>query len=484
MATSGVLYSSTLSDYQTQIDAFVASYKTSISTPITTLNTKKDTYTKQKTAISDILTKLKSLSTSLDALTESSISSKFKTNTITSSDTSVLAVTSTGISIEGDYAVSVEQLAKADKVVSSSINGSENNKYSSGSQSFTINVGDTDYNVSVDVSTATTNLDAMKSIMNAINASDAGTKVKATIIQDSDNTQRLVITSKATGSSNAISFKNDSGILSELGISDGSGSRTATSGSNGGYLYTDKTSLNSIFSVDGIEMTRNTNKISDVIQGVTFELKSAQSAGEKNVNVGVTLDRDGVTTLVNNFISSYNDTITFLNQKVAVTTTGTKSEFSGDVTVMDLRQKMRSLIAGKVTGLSSDVNSLNAIGISTNSDGTLTLKDTSKFNSVLENNVEDIANLFNSTDGMATRLSTFVNKYTKTGGILDQKTTNINNQLTSIAERLVTTQDQIDKKTAAVQTKYEKLLSTIIDLQNQQNTMASITSSYNSSTGY
>ncbi len=479
MASTGVILSSSLSDYQTQINDFIASYKKSISTPITNLNSKKDVYTQQKTAISDLTAKLKKLTAAVDDLTASDSSSKFKSNTITSSDSNAISVTSTGISTEGNYAVSVKQLAKYDKVVSSSLAGDEESKFAKDKQKMSINIAGNSYDIEIDLSDEKTNLSALRKIMNTINASDAGTKVKATMIQDTESTYRLVLTSKETGSKNAIALGGDSKFLKELGIVGNSNSRTLSSGSNGGYLYADTKQLDSIFSVDGIQMTRSGNKISDVISGVTFELKSTQSTGEKDITIGVSLDKNGIKSLVENFISSYNETLSYLTSKVAVSTSGSKSEFSGDTTLMDLRQKMRSLIVSQVGGITSNVKSLADIGITINANGTMTLKDTNKFNSVMENNVEDIANLFGSSSGIGTKLKDFVGNYTKANGILDRKTSNIETQISAITTRITNTQTQIDKKTEKVKADYEKLLSVMLDLNNQQALMNQITSSYN-----
>lgn len=476
-STSGLILSSTLSDYMEKINDYVSSYKESISKPLTTLKTKKDTYTKQKSAINDIKTKLNSLSSSLSDLTNSSALSKFNSNTVTSSDDSVLSVTTTGLTYAGNYLVNVKQIAKYDKVLSSSIIGSKNNTFSKGEKSLTITVGDSDYSIKFDVSKEETNLSVLKNMMNTINASDAGQKVKATIIQDTDSTYRLVITSKETGSNNAIKISGSEDLLKDLGLDDIDDSRTLVNGSKGGYLFSSSDALNSVFTVDGVQITRQSNKVSDVIPGITFELKQAQV--NKDINVNISLDKSSIKSIIENFISKYNDTITFLNQKVAVSSSGTKSELTGDTTIVDLRQKLRSLVVGKVEGLDTDIDSLVDIGININQDGTLILKDTNKFNSVLENNVNDIANLFNSQNGIAVKLSSYVNTYVKTNGILDNKVSNIEAQIKSIESKITTTTEQINKKTEKVQSDYEKLLNSMIQLNFQQSLISQITSNYN-----
>jgi len=477
-STSGLIFSTTISDYMDKIKDYVSSYKDSISKPLTSLKTKKDTYTKQKTAVNDIKTKLNSLSSVLSDLTATGSLSKFNSNTVTSSDENVLTVTSTGISYAGNYLINVKQIAKYDKVLSGSIIGTDKNSFSNGNQNLKITVGDSEYDVKIDVSEEETNLSALKKIMDTINSSEAGTKVKATIIQDTDTTYRLVITSKETGSKNAIKIKGSNNLLKDLGLLNKSDTRKLVNGTDGGYLYSSSSDLNAIFTVDGIQMTRQTNKISDVISGVTFELKQAQSS-DKYVNINITQNKSNVKTLVENFISKYNETINFLNQKVTVSTTGTKSELTGDTTIIDLRQKLRSLVIGKVDGLNTDIDSLVDIGIVINSDGTLTLKDTNKFNSVLENDVNYIANIFNSENGIATKLSSYINTYIKTNGILDNKVSNIDAQIKSIDSKINTTSEQINKKTEKVQEDYEKLLNTMIQLNYQQSLISQITSSYN-----
>jgi flagellar hook-associated protein 2 len=470
--TSGLLSSTSLSDYKEEIQSYLDSYEESINTPITTLNTKKDTYTSQKTAVTDLTTKLKTLQDTLDDLTETGSSSVFNSDTITLSSSDNLTATSTGSAVEGNYSIFVKQIAKNDKITSSSISDDGTDAISVGDQSFSVTVGTNSYNISFSVTEGETNSDVLQKIADAINDSDASDSVTATIVEDSESTSKLVLTSNSTGSKNAISLTDTTGALENIGISS---ERTTT----GGYLYADSSSLDAIINVDGVQITRSSNKISDAITGVTLNLKSAQSSTDSNVTMDVSLDTDSIKSLVDTFITNYNSVISYINTKVAITD-GEKSVLTGDTTITALRQKLRSMISGTVSSLSSSgYASLSSIGISATSDGTLEWSDTTKFNSAIESGVSNISNLFNNTtDGLATTLKAYVKTYTKTGGILANKTTNIATQISNIEDKIETTQDRIDKKVDAMSDSYTALLTSIINLQNQQTLMDTIASYY------
>ena len=72
------------------------------------------------------------------------------------------------------------------------------------------------------------------------------------------------------------------------------------------------------------------------------------------------------------------------------------------------------------------------IGITTNSDGTLSL-DSTKLNSALDINFDDVAELFSSSNGIAVKLDGVLNEYVKTGGIIDSKTQGLNSSIEDIA---------------------------------------------------
>ena len=74
-------------------------------------------------------------------------------------------------------------------------------------------------------------------------------------------------------------------------------------GVNGGYI-TSEDNLNSLFTMDGLCFSRDSNKVSDALTGVTFNLLQTFSSAE---TLTVVKDVESVKSSVNEFISKYND---------------------------------------------------------------------------------------------------------------------------------------------------------------------------------
>ena len=130
--------------------------------------------------------------------------------------------------------------------------------------------------------------------------------VNASVVSEQNGKSRLVLTSAKTGYTYRQNFTDTSGLLSSLGVS----TSTQSSGVNGGYI-TSEDNLNSLFTMDGLSFSRDSNKVSDALTGVTFNLLQTFSSTE---TLTVVKDVESVKSSVNEFISKYNDTIKFLKK--------------------------------------------------------------------------------------------------------------------------------------------------------------------------
>ncbi len=150
-------------------------------------------------------------------------------------------------------------------------------------------------------------------------------------------------------------------------------------------------------SVNGIAVSSHSTSISGAIAGVSVSVNKPGSS-----SLTVARDTASITTSVNAFVKAYNDLnsqITQLSGYDATTKTG--GPLLGDSTVQNLQAGLRRQLSQQITGLSGSLTNLSQVGISFQKDGTLTL-DTSKFNTALASNFNDIGGLFaavgNATD--------------------------------------------------------------------------------------
>ncbi|MFS8544379.1 MAG: flagellar filament capping protein FliD, partial [Limnochordales bacterium] len=151
--------------------------------------------------------------------------------------------------------------------------------------------------------------------------------------------------------------------------------------------------------VDGIRVTRDSNTISDVIQGVTLTLKETGT-----VTVEVRHDVNRVVDRVRAFVDQYNSVQSFISDK-----TSRGQILQGDVLLSRIQMELRQLTMAPVLGSDGAYNQLAMIGITIDRHGTMSL-DEAKLRAVLEEDPEAVHRLFAATqeedgfDGVAVRL--------------------------------------------------------------------------------
>ena len=159
---------------------------------------------------------------------------------------------------------------------------------------------------------------------------------------------------------------------------------------------------------------------------------------------------------------------------------GEAGVFLGDATVRTLRQQLRSEVAGVVEDISGSYSMLLDLGITTESDGTLKLNPTTLDNA-LDGNLDDVAELFSSSNGIAIKLDGVLNEYVKSGGIIDLKTEGLNTTIDGIEaefEQLQLSLDALEERLlaqfAALDILVNELNSTASFLEQQFQSLAGI----------
>ena len=368
--------------------------------PIKILENKKTAYTDKMSSYSELSSKLSSLRSVADKL---KYSHSFYVNNTTVSDENVLDATASGTASVGNYSIEVMTLASEEKEAhngtglassTSVVNNSGSNKvfqytYAGTQRSLTVANG--------------TTLDGLKNLINN-DASNPG--VNATVVNDGTN-YRLVVTGNHTGSTKSITI--DAG--------------TTLDGNNSTVNFTaatftqNKTAANAAFTVDGLSISRSTNSISDVITGLNINLKKAGTLLDPvTATVTVAADTASIKEQINDFVGAYNDVISFLTTNTAYdAATGESGILSGEGTARNIQNRIRDIVTSDVSGLSGSLSMFAEIGITTDyKTGNLVI-DSSKLDTMLGSNLDDIAELFkDSNNGIATQIYDYIGALTST----------------------------------------------------------------------
>jgi flagellar hook-associated protein 2 len=387
--------------------------------PLNKVATQKTAYQSQISSYGALKSALSTFQTSVSAL---SSLSKFNAQSVTSSNTSALTATSTGGATVGSYDISVSQLAKSQKL---SVGGFSNVSDVVGTGSLTISFGTftpevadpftpssfvansakADLNITIDSSNNT-----LAGVRDAINAADGS--VSATIINDG-TTNRLVITSKDTGEVNSLKITvadDDGNNLDATGLSKLAYDPQATAGS-GKNLTLLQDAKNAILQIDGIDIVKSSNSISDAIEGVTLNILGVTSGSALNLSVAT--NQDAIKTSVTSFVDAFNKLDTTLRNLTKFDESGqANGALLGDSTARSIINQIRSVMNAAVANGGS-LNTLSQIGVTFQRDGKLNL-DNTKFSNVVNSNFNEIASLFAATARATDPQISFVSSTSKT----------------------------------------------------------------------
>jgi flagellar hook-associated protein 2 len=224
-------------------------------------------------------------------------------------------------------------------------------------------------------------------------------------------------------------------------------------------------------------MTRSNNTVTDALPGMSITLKATQATTDIPVSLTVGLDTTTITSNVNDFLKKYNDLVTVIQAQTAVDTTlKTRQVLSEDTTYVQLRSNLRTMAINNVSSVTTgNPASLAAIGITADATGQLSITDSTKFQAVLSTgSSKAIADLFNSSGGIATIMKTKMDNFVKSNGILDGNDKGVKDRIAAIDKKIA----EYTKRNQAKMDAYKTSLATAQTLLSQLSTQTSLASSY------
>ncbi len=310
-----------------------------------------------------------------------SLNGPLSATTVTSSNSNILTASSASGTTLGNNVVVVNSLASTASWTSGS--------YTSGAAAlpagnFTITTaGGATATITTD---GTTTLNA---VATQINGDNLG--VTASVIADASGS-RLAIVSNTSGS--AANF-------------------TVTSPQLAGYGFTQAgVGSNASLTVDGISISSATNTVTGAIPGLTLNLLGSNPSTQ--VTLSVTPDGSQASSAINQFVSDYNTLLQAVNAQYNDTGSG-EGVLSSDPTVNSLQTTLLQAIdyTYQPTSGTTTVPNLSSLGITVNSNGTLSV-DSGTLTNALQNNFGDVKNFFQGSalNGFANALDHSLTNFT------------------------------------------------------------------------
>lgn len=221
-------------------------------------------------------------------------------------------------------------------------------------------------------STVTINADGdtltVQQMVALINAVDG---ISAKFIQKSEGgtDYSVVLTSENTGADNA--FKVNSNASGDAGQR-WQTSLFSTANAHNGSL--NQSAVNASFNLDGVSVTRSSNTISDLIDGVDFELQQDVTAA---TTISSVRSKDNIKAVMDELIASMNEYKAQLEGYLYVDPDGAASgPLALDPTVTRLKSDFLNLLVSPITGYDFGSTYLSELGIKTSSSGGLYIDET------------------------------------------------------------------------------------------------------------
>ena len=411
------------------------------------LDSKEARVQAQLSAYGTLKSSLSSFQSSLSALSDADT---FLKRSATVGDKDVFSVTVDSSAAAGDYSVEVEQLATRHKIASVAYADSDTS-VGTGELSITVN-GET---MALDIEAGA---DSLAAIRDAINSSEDNPGVSASIVNDQDGAH-LVLTAAKSGVENAVSVSvstdgSDTGDLAQLDYDPNAASNP---------MAEKVEALDSIVHIDGFTQTSADLQITDMIEGVTLDLKEARPG--ESISLSISRDTASITKSVEGFVSNYNKLVTVINDLTAYDPeTKTAGLLQGDATVRGIATQLRQALSNAVGGLDSDINTLAELGITTGDNGKLVL-DSDALKEVMSEDFNAISQVFSGDDGYASRFDKLIDGLVQTGGLLDIRTQGLEGQIDRIGDQ----RETLDRRIASIEARYTAQFNALDSLLGQLN---------------
>ena len=384
------------------------------SVQIKPLTLKIDKNTKKQADITALTTLVSTLKTSYaDVANETAM---LKRTVSAAGSGSVTANVEAGVA-EQTVRLSVSQLAQVDSYQSKGFKSrSETLKDITSDQSLTLSVGDKSVDIKVGPSTT------LEDIINQIN-DGAGDAIKASIVNTGgENGYKMILQSKESGEKNQIKFSvkgSDQAaadgakkVLSALGfnatetaVKDDKGAITGynleinTADTSAGGKQLQK-AQDAKFNFNGIDITRSSNSVDDLIVGVTFNLnnvdeKNSTTGALKESVITIGKDTDAVVKSLKSMVTAYNDLISNISTATSYDReNGVAGTLNGMSEITGIKRKLQNLFESS----NSDGKSLQNFGFSFTEKGVLSV-DESKLKDTISKDYEGFKSFFtNSTE--------------------------------------------------------------------------------------
>jgi flagellar hook-associated protein 2 len=224
---------------------------------------------------------------------------------------------------------------------------------------------------------------------------------------------------------------------------------------------------NAKFTLDGLDFTRQSNTVTDAIQGVTLSLSATSTEAD---TLSVTTDAAASQSTLQNFVTAYNSMIASLRAQTSPAAgTDTSKLLTGNSAVGSLQSDLQQVTSATVNATGS-IRSLADLGVTTDfTDGSISI-DPTQFQKALAANPQGASSLFSqSTTGLGASIDALVKRYTNSvDGVFTQDAKGMNTNISNMDDSISRLQTSVSAYTQRLQSSFAMMETVLASMKTNQ----------------
>jgi flagellar hook-associated protein 2 len=424
------------------------------SQPLTALQSRQRALETQITRFDALSARITALRSAAEALGDAE---SVATMSGRSSNSDAVAIATGTDAVAGHYDVIVTELARAQVTASTSVAAdADTTVVASGG---TITIGGVAVSLSGDVT--------LQGLATAINETD-GIGVSAAVVRTGESSYRLVLTSLETGSAHAFTVTN--ALSGGSGVTFGDFDTDGTSGDSpedNAVSASDAAIL-----VNNIAATSASNDFEDILPGVSLTVYEKDADATHRIDVAP--DSAALEARVEDFVSAYNDLVTFFNDQRTAAAGGDQSSIGRDPLLRQLRNSLRTELLG-AHGTEA-VTRLAEVGLEFTQAGLIEL-DAARFREVVEGDGDAVRGLFADATGVFPAIETMLDTFTGSDGVISGIKERLNSQVDAMDRQIEAMQSRLAIQREMLARQFTEADTLMSRLRNQSGSLANLGSS-------
>lgn len=415
---------------------------------------KEEAITVELSALSEVKSAMTQLNDVIEKLADIDNFNK-RTATIKQPESGdLISVSTTDNTTPGRFDIEVVKLAQGSRAVSNTGFSASTDVVTASGGTLSFSAGTKSFDLTLDAGAT------LEDLRNAINDSNDNFGVVANIV-NTGSEAKLVLTSKESGTGNDLVITNNTAELDAV-------STQANAGGAGGLaIAAADQAQDAVIKIDGLTVTNSTNTFKDAVQDMTITALK-ESENNETARLDIDFDKSSVTTLVDEFIASYNNLVGQLGFQSRV-----GKPLNGDATIRSLEGQLTSLLSTKVPGVEPFETIFDA-GLGLDKEGYLEKSSIVRsLNTALDDEFDKVGQLFAGENGIAKQFENLLDNYISSSGILKDRETDLNLRMDDLEDDIDNHDYRMEQLEIRLRKQYSSLDVLLATMQSTQTYLSS-----------